>query len=480
MKIHPSTVVIARAGTSRPSVPGTPQPDPDRSTAAATVHPISSASTSSSPVLRKSNAASTRPARRTRRVRRPSSYFARKSPAAQAAPTPATNRRKIVPGLTCGNPFLRGELELARPTDDPPVDRLPPAAGRRQRWLAAAKSPRIEVDDQAALAANAQVEQRLEPLFIRGGRDHDQAAAMPPLLPLRVEQGGERDGTVGLRQREMLEELLLLLFAAGGLDHAEPAVVADQADGAATPQRGIRDRGRHAHGVLEGGFRRLAGVDGGLQVEHDPGIAALAGFEAAAHEPTQARRRGPVNALDAVGRHVLPNGGGVRGDVEHPPAQLFVAGGTGGQRIERSNRSYHRVDDHRLAAGHAERAGEEAEGIAVAQLHRTKREEAALLELTARRPPPRTPALQAEHPPGVIPRKVGKICQLDQRDRDPGAILDRELLFEVVAHLELALWTGPHDREVLAREPAPEIAHDEDQDQRIEQAVSQPDSGDVG
>src|SRR5438309_2821993 len=223
MKIHPSTVVIARAGTSRPSVPGTPQPVPERSTAAATAQPISSANTSSRPVLRKSKVTSTRPARKTRRVRRPSPYCGRNRPAAQAAPSAASARRRIVPGLTCGNPFLRRELELAGPADDPPVDRLPPAAGGRQRWLAAPEAPRVEVDDQAALAAHPQVEQGLQPVFIGGGRDHDQAAAMPPLLPLRVEQRGQRDGAVGLRQREVLEELLLLRFAACRLDHAEPA-----------------------------------------------------------------------------------------------------------------------------------------------------------------------------------------------------------------------------------------------------------------
>src|SRR6202035_3863474 len=126
-----------------------------------------------------------------------------------------------------------------------------------------------------------------------------------------------------------------------------------------------------------------------------------------------------MDALHAVGRYVLPDGGGVWGNIEHPPTWLFVAGGTWCQRIERSHGPDHRVDDDGAAAGDAERAGEEAERISIAQLDRTEREEAALFELAARRPPTGAAALQAEHAPRVVPREIGEVGQLDQRDRDP-------------------------------------------------------------
>src|SRR5256886_11259233 len=153
----------------------------------------------------------------------------------------ATSSRTIVPGLTCGNPSRRRKLQTVSATDDPPVDRLTPATGGSQGRLASTKAARIQIDPQAALAAHPEIEQRLEPVFIGGGGDDDQPAAMAPLLPLRVEQGGQRDRAIGLGQGEMLEELLLLLLAAGRLDHAQPAVIAHQADGAAAPQCGIRD-----------------------------------------------------------------------------------------------------------------------------------------------------------------------------------------------------------------------------------------------
>src|SRR5437762_1217491 len=172
---------MATAGTRRPSVPGTHW---DRSTAAATAQPIVSASSRRRPVSRKSKLANTRPARKARSVRRPSSLRGRISPAAQAAPIAATSSRTIVPGLTCGNPSLRRELQVVSATDDPPVDRLTPATGGRQGRLASTKATRIQVDDQATLAAHPEVEQRLEPVFIGRGRDDDQPAAMAPLLPL--------------------------------------------------------------------------------------------------------------------------------------------------------------------------------------------------------------------------------------------------------------------------------------------------------
>src|SRR5438309_8034552 len=56
--------------------------------------------------------------------------------------------------------LFRSELQLVSAADDPPVDRLTPAAGRCQRRLASTKAARIQVDDQAPLAAHPKVEQR--------------------------------------------------------------------------------------------------------------------------------------------------------------------------------------------------------------------------------------------------------------------------------------------------------------------------------
>src|SRR5439155_7482105 len=197
-------------------------------------------------------------------------------------------------------------------------------------------------------------------------------------------------------------------------------------------------------------------------------------------QPAQPGRRRPVNTLHAVGRHVLTDRGRVRWDIEHPPAELFIASGARGQRIERSDRPDHRVDDDRPAAGNAERPGKKAKGIPVAQLDRAKGEEAPLLEPPARRPASRPPTLEAEDSTRVVARQVGEVRQFDQWDWNPGPILDRELLFEVIAYLVLPLRAGASDREVIGGQPAPEIAHDEDQDQGIEQAVRQPDPRDVG
>src|SRR5256885_13863492 len=50
----------------------------------------------------------------------------------------------------------------------------------------------------------------------------------------------------------------------------------------------------------------------------------------------------------------------------------------------------------------------------------------------------------------------------------------------MITHLVLPFGTGAADREVFSRQPAPEVADDEEQDERVEQAISQPDAGDIG
>ena len=89
------------------------------------------------------------------------------------------------------------------------------------------------------MSPHSEVEQRLEPALIGGGRDHDQPTAVLPLLPLRRQEAGQGHAAIGLRQGEVLEKPLALLVPTGRLDHAQLAVVADQANGAPPAQGAV-------------------------------------------------------------------------------------------------------------------------------------------------------------------------------------------------------------------------------------------------
>src|SRR5438105_2787745 len=271
--------------------------------------------------------------RRRRISRLPSSARSRTTPKASRAPAAAIARTSRVP-LEIDHPPLRRGLEVVRRTHHPPAQRLVPAADLGQARLRAAEPARVEVDHQVAMAANAQIEKGLDPGGVaRGGYD-DGAAPGAPVLALRLEQAGQGVGPVRLGQGELLQQALTLLITARGLDQVQRPVVGDESHGGAPAQSAVGDRGGQADRVLQRRVGSLTGVDAGLEVEHDPGIAALPGLEAPAHETPQPGRGGPVDPLEAVGGNVLADGGGVGREIDQAPPGLLVSGHAGRQRLE--------------------------------------------------------------------------------------------------------------------------------------------------
>src|SRR5438477_242919 len=86
---------------------------------------------------------------------------------------------------------------------------------------------------------------------------------------------------------------------------------------------------------------------------------------------------------------------------------------------EAAMRPDHRIDDDRARPGNPQRPWKEAEGIAIAKLHRPESEETALLEATARRPAPGSAPFQAKDTTRRVAREIRVVRQLDQRHRDP-------------------------------------------------------------
>src|SRR5207248_7539304 len=158
------------------------------------------------------------------------------------------------------------------------------------------------------------------------------------------------------------------------------------------------------------------------------------------HETPQPGRGGPVDPLEAVGGNVLADGGGVGREIDQAPPGLLVSGHAGRQRLEVGDRTQDGIDHHRAARGYAQSAGEEAEGVAVAELHRSEGEESALLELTSRRPGAGAPALEGEDPSRIVAGQAGDVLLLLGVDREQGADYVRKALYEGILDLALSVW----------------------------------------
>src|SRR3989304_4605412 len=73
----------------------------------------------------------------------------------------------------------------------------------------------------------------------------------------------------------------------------------------------------------------LARLHGRVEVQEEEDIAGRVHLERLHHQPVEARSGGPVDAVEAIAGLVVPDGGGVRGDVVGAPPDRALAGQLG-------------------------------------------------------------------------------------------------------------------------------------------------------
>src|SRR3989304_3274193 len=78
-----------------------------------------------------------------------------------------------------------------------------------------------------------------------------------------------------------------------------------------------------------GAVAPLARLHGGVEVQEEEDIAGRVHLERLHHQPVEARSGGPVDAVEAIAGLVVPDGGGVRGDVVGAPPDRALAGQLG-------------------------------------------------------------------------------------------------------------------------------------------------------
>ena len=167
--------------------------------------------------------------------------------------------------------------------------------------------------------------QRHHPLLVGGRRDDDYRRVPAETPAFFLQQLGQWrfPGRIGQRERLQRAAILLRPRAPGPGSRfprrRRPAPPSGSSRGSGTPatSRCARRTPRCS--------RRRPHLHVPMQVEHDPDVARRVHLERLHHQPSQARRRAPVDAVVAVAWVVLANAGGVRRHVVRPAANCPLA-----------------------------------------------------------------------------------------------------------------------------------------------------------